>query len=141
MLKRKLLLPSLLLSLSLLSGCATAPPDVPACQDLPEHISIDPVTSHEILTPSPACEAAIGEISCGHCVYIVSGKEVFVGEKAPNLLNGKPWSQIVDESVYLPADESYGPLSTYLINSCKKMNCNSELEKFKVKLDSLNGLF
>lgn len=141
MLKRKILLPSPLSSLLLLSACATTPPDVPACQDLSEHIVIDQTTGHEILTPSPACEAAIGEISCGHCVYIVSGKEIYIGEKAPNLLNGKPWSQVVDESVYLPAEESYAPLSTYIINSCKKMNCNDEIDKFKIKLDSLNGLF
>jgi hypothetical protein len=82
----------------------------------------------------------IGEMSCGHCVYVVSGKEIFIGENAPNQLNGKPWSAIKEEAVYLPAVESYAPLASYIINSCEKMNCNKQVTAFKVKLNSLIGI-
>lgn len=82
----------------------------------------------------------IGEPECGHCVWIVSGKEAFIGENQGHWLNGKTWSKIRSQSAYLPAVESYAPLATYIINSCKKMGCDSDVEKFKVKLDSLNGV-
>jgi hypothetical protein len=93
-----------------------------------------------LLQGSPTCEKQIGEVSCGHCTYIVSGKEIYVGERAPNLLNGKSWSQIKLESVYVPAVESYGPLSDYIIDACNKMKCNSQVDAFKVKIDSLNTI-
>jgi hypothetical protein len=64
------------------------------------------------------------------------GKPVLVS----SWLNEKPWSQIVSESAFLPAEESYAPLSAYVINSCKKMNCDDKVTPFKVKLDSLNGI-
>lgn len=83
---------------------------------------------------------AIGEPECGHCVFIVSGKELFLGEKEPNLLNGKPWSKLRQQAVYLPAQESYAPLSTYIINACKKMGCNTDVDRFRVKLNSLSSL-
>jgi hypothetical protein len=82
----------------------------------------------------------IKEPSCGHCVFIVSGKELFIGEKPEHYLDKKPWSTIVQTSVMLPAIESYSPLSKYIINSCKKMNCNDQVDRFKIKLDSLNGV-
>lgn len=65
----------------------------------------------------------------------MSGREVYVGEK--DKLNGKPWSQLKMESVLLPATESYAPLAAYIINACKKSGCSKDIEKFKVKLDSL----
>jgi len=82
----------------------------------------------------------IGEPECGHCVWVVEGQEAFLGEGRGHWWNGKPWSQLRRESVYLPAQESYAPLATYIINACKKMNCSDDVTKFKVKLDSLNGI-
>lgn len=129
----------ILLSLSL-SACSIRPPDVPVCEYLERYLAKDPVSGHVILKPSPACMAKINEPECGHCTYIVSGKEVYVGEAKETFLNGKPWSQLKAESVYVPAVESYGPLVTYIINSCKKMNCSDDVTRFKVKLDSLSGV-
>ena len=122
------------------SGCAPKPPDVPACEHMAQRLSTDPVSGHMLLAPSPTCMKQIAEPECGHCVYIVSGKEFFLGEQAGHWLNGKPWSKIRQQSVYLPAAESYAPLETYIINSCEKMGCDSDVTKFKVKLDSLNGV-
>ncbi|RYG93861.1 MAG: hypothetical protein EON58_17485 [Alphaproteobacteria bacterium] len=107
---------------------------------LEQRLSTDKKTGHLMLTPSPTCMKEIGETTCGHCVYLMSGDEIFVGEKKENWLNGKPWSQLNRESVLLPAEESYAPLAAYIINSCEKMNCNDQVTRFKVKLDSLNGV-
>lgn len=111
---------------------------MPACEELTQHIVVDPVSGHSILKPSPTCQSKIGEDLCGHCVYIVSGKEIFVGEKTK--LNGKAWSEIKSESVLMPAVESYAPLSTFIINTCKKMNCSSTVDAFVIKIGTLNTL-
>ncbi len=154
------------------------PPDAPACEHLSQRISNDPVTGHIVLTPSPTCMLMLGEAECGHCTWIISGQERFLGEAHKQIplralvdtgkkdVNGKPlldwavqvdgkgatvmvsswlndlkpWSQVRRESIYLPAEESYAPLSTYIINQCKKSNCNEQVNAFKVKLDSLNGV-
>jgi hypothetical protein len=123
-----------------LTSCATTPPNVPVCEHFAQRLWEDPQTGHTLLSPSPTCMEKIGEPECGHCVWIVEGQEAFLGEKEGHLLNGKPWSQIRKESVYLPAKESYAPLATYVINSCKKLRCNDDLTKFKVKLDSLKAV-
>lgn len=123
---------------SLTSACTPKPPDVPACEQFVQHLANDPLTGDLVLTPSPTCMAQINEPSCGHCVYIVSGKEIFVGEKT--LLNGKAWSQIRASAVILPAAESYAPLSAYIINACKAMNCNQSVDQFTVKLNSLSAI-
>ena len=130
------------ISLLFLTSCATMPkpPDVPACENMKERLYQDPATGHQMFAPSPTCMAQIGESSCGHCVYIVSGKEAFFGELPAHQLNKKPWSTINLTTVQLPAEESYAPLASYIIDACKKMDCNSQVDAFKVKLDSLNGL-
>ena len=79
----------------------------------------------------------IGEVECGHGVYIVSGKQIFVGENAPWLFNGKKWSEIKNQSIYVPAVESYAPLATYIINECKSKECNDQIDRFKVDLGNL----
>lgn len=127
-------------SLLCLSSCTPKPPDVPVCEHLAQHLSNDPVSGHLILNPSPTCMKEIGEAECGHCVFIVTGNEFFLGEGKDHQLNKKPWSKIRTESVYLPAQESYAPIAAYMIDSCKKMHCSDELEKFKIKLNSLNGV-
>lgn len=70
----------------------------------------------------------------------MSKNEAYVGEGKEHLLSGKKWSEIKSESVYLPAVESYAPLSTYIINSCEKMNCSEQVDRFKVKIDSLGSI-
>ena len=132
-----LLLPLLYLSLT---NCTPNIPDVPVCEPLDQWTSVDAKTGHTLLNPSPTCETEVGEASCGHCIFIVSQKEAFVGEGAKHLLLGKKWSELKTESAYLPAKESYAPLATYIINACKKMNCNAQVTKFKVQLDHLGSL-
>lgn len=124
----------------LLSGCSVTPPDVPACEPFIEHQSLDPISGHVLLKASPTCMKQIGERECGHCVFIMSGKEIFIGEDPKTWFKGKPWSQLRAESVLMPAEESYAPLAAFVINACKKMNCSADVTRFKVKLDSLNGL-
>lgn len=80
----------------------------------------------------------IKEPECGHGVSIVTGTEIFVGEKT--LFNKKPWSQLKRESIYVPAVESYAPITEYIINSCKQANCNDQVDAYRVKLNSLNGI-
>lgn len=122
-------------------SCATIPPppDIYVFEYLEQHLSTDPVTMHLILTPSPTCMAQVGEAECGHGVSIISGKEVFVGEAKAVQFKGKPWSMLKSESVFMPAVESYAPLATYLINTCRKFRCSNELNAFRVKLNALNG--
>ncbi len=123
-----------------LISCATKPPDVPVFENMQQRLSTDPVSGHLVLTASPTCMKYIGEPECGHGVYIVSGRQIIIGELPGHLLNGKKWSELKAQSIYVPAKESYAPLSTYMINSCKKMNCDSQIDAYKVKLDSLNGI-
>lgn len=79
----------------------------------------------------------IGESQCGHCTYIISGKEIFVGEAPAAQLDGKPWSQLRGESLLIPSKESYAPIAAYMINACKVRNCSAEIDKFKVRLAPL----
>lgn len=132
----------LLILLSLLTSCATVspPPDIPVFEYLEQHLSIDPTTGHSILKPSPACLKAIGEFECGHGVYVMSGREVYIGDLPKNQLNGKTWTQLKAEAVFMPAVESYAPMSTWIINTCKVASCSSEVDAFKIKLNSLNGI-
>jgi len=124
------------LSLSLIS-CATKPPDVFVFKHLSQRIATDPSTGHLLLKPSPTCMKEIKEVECGRGRSIVSGQIVFVGEDKKTWFNKKPWSQLRRESILVPAEESYAPIATYLINSCKQANCSDELTKFKVKVDSV----
>lgn len=139
MLKNSKWLLSAILFYSLIS-CGPKPPDVPVFESLDQIVLKDAVTGHLLLTPSPICLAQIGEPECGHGIFIMSGKEIFIGEKAPYLLGGKPWSKIKSQSVYVPSIESYAPLTAYIINSCKKMGCDKSVEGFKVKIKSLKGI-
>lgn len=131
----------MLLPLSmLLFACSPSPPDVPVCGDLKQKLSKDPITNHLILTPNPVCEEKIAEIECGHCTYIVSGNEIYIGEDKKNWVDlgkgKKSWSQISDEAIRVPA-ESYEKIAEYMINSCEKTGCNADLNRFKVKIDSV----
>ncbi len=132
--------PLLVIWCALQISCAPKPPDVPACEHLAQRLTTDPVTGHLLLSPSPTCLREIQEPECGHCVFIVSGNEMFVGENNGHWFNGKPWSVLRQQSVYLPAEESYAPLAEYIINACKKMGCSEDVTKFKSRLGFLKGV-
>lgn len=139
----KLLKFSLFATLSLSAiDCATLPPppDIYAFERLDTHLSVDPVTGHQMLSPSPACMKQIQEMACGHGVAIMSGTEIYVGDLPAHMWKGKTWTQLKQESVHLPAVESYAPLATYMIDSCKRFNCNTQLDAFRIKINSLNGV-
>jgi hypothetical protein len=128
------------ISFYLLTSCAPNPPDVPACEHLGQHLFQDPKTGHQMLAASPTCMKQIHEAECGHCIYTITGRETFLGEMPGHGLNGKKWSQIRAESIYLPAVESYAPIKTYIVDACAKMNCNDQVSAFRVKINALNGI-
>lgn len=82
----------------------------------------------------------IGEHECGHGVYIISGKEIWVGEEPKHYFHKKPWSQLRRESMIVPAEESGAPLLTYVINSCAQNHCNDKVDRFKIQLNELKGI-
>jgi len=120
------------------SSCAPKPPDVPVCEQLAQRITKD-VNGHIIMKPSPTCMEKISEAECGHCTYIISGKEIFIGEKESTFFNGKSWSTLKAQSILVPAKESYAPMAAYMINACKKMDCNEDVNRFRVKIGTLSG--
>lgn len=123
-------------------NCASIPPppDIFVFERLDQHLSVDPATGHKILAPSPMCMKMLQELSCGHGVAMMSGTEIYVGDAPNHGWKGKTWTEIKSESVHVPAIESFAPLETYLINTCRKFKCNSQLDAFRIKLDSLNGI-
>lgn len=123
-----------------LTSCTPKPPDVPVCKHLAQRLATDPVSGHLLLRPSPTCKREIGEVECGRCTFIVSGKTFFVGEAVKTHFNGKPWSQLRRESILVPAVESYAPITAYMINSCKSLNCSDDVTKFKVKIDEVKDV-
>lgn len=127
---------SAILFLSLTDCASKPPPDVFAFKHLKQQLTVDETGSMK-LRPSPICMKEIGEFECGYGVSIMTGREVFVGNSKNHLFNGKTWDEIVEESIFLPSEESYSPLSAHIINSCKAMHCSDEVGKFKVKLDKL----
>lgn len=134
-----LILSCVLLCSTLNTSCAPKPPDVPVCEHLSQRLAKDAITGHMILKPSPTCMEKINEAECGHCTYIISGKEIFIGEKDTSFFNGKSWSVLRSQSILVPAKESYAPIATYMINACKKMNCDDDVNRFRVKIGTLSG--
>lgn len=127
--------------LILLSSC-TRPPDVPACRPLTQRVVEHrdefgiPVRSFEA---NPMCVKQIGEPACGYCVWTISSKVQYVGENPKWHLFKKPWSKILSEMVLMPS-ESYAQMKSYIIKNCKKHNdCNQDIDKWRIKLDSLDS--
>lgn len=114
--------------------------DVPVFEDMQPRVITDSMNQHLMMIPDPVCQKEIGEIACGHGVFIVSGKEIFIGEAPAHMYKGKPWSVLKEQSIYVPAVESFAPIEQDLINMCAKNSCNDQVDKFRVKLDSLNGV-
>lgn len=146
--KSLLLLSSLCL---LLSSCAgLQPPDVPGCTPLNSklvnwHPPMTPATRADglVYRPNPVCMAEIGEGDCGKCVFTISEKPIYVGDKPEHHFNKKPWSQLRKKCVLLPAAESYAPLKAFFINACKQMGslgACKDIAKWRVKLDSLDSV-
>lgn len=80
------------IALQFLTGCVHAPPDVPTCEPLKQFVFTDPTTGHTLLRPAPACMQNLGEAECGHCVYIMSGQQRFIGEAHKQI----PLQELVD---------------------------------------------
>lgn len=128
--------------LILLSSCAT-PPDVPACRSHAQRV-IETKDDFGIpvkeIRPNPVCMKQIGEPACGYCTWSITEKSAYIGEKKEHRLYGKPWSQILLESVKIPS-EAYAEYKAYIIKICKKNNdCNADIGKWRVKLDSLDSI-
>ena len=121
-------------------SCAIKPPDVVVCKSLQKHLLYDADDNRLIQKPSPTCHKQIKEPECGACTYIVSGRKKYIGNKKENHFNGKSWKQIKEQSILVPAEESYAPLATYIINSCKKANCDKDVNRFKIKVESLEKM-
>ncbi len=139
---KQLLIMSLVILYALqLSGCM-APPDIPACRSLETREETKEVPDIGRVTldrPNPTCIKEINEATCGYCVWTISDKKQYVGENKKTWLYGKPWSQVLRESVLLPA-ESYAEAKAFVINECKKTNdCNKDIDHWRVKLDSFSN--
>lgn len=133
---------SLLFAISFfyLTNCTAPPPDVFVFKHLKQRIQIDPGTGHLTITADPICLSKIQEMECCYGVSIVSGSEVFIGEREAHWFKGKACSTLVEQSILMPAVESYAPMATYIINQCAKMHCSAQVDAFKIKLDSINGV-
>lgn len=127
----------------LLTSCASLPPppDVFVFENLEQHLVVDSETGHLLLKPSPACMKEVAEPECGHGISIISAKVIYVGEAEKVRYNGKPWSQIRRESIMMPAQESYAPTISWIINACAKLKCSDEVNRFRVKIESLDPLY
>lgn len=123
-----------------LTSCTKPPPDVPFCEHLSQRMATDPETKHLVLAPSPTCMKEIGEVECGHCTFSMSQKEIYIGEAKKTWFNKKPWSQLHYESILVPAVESFAPVQAYIINACEAANCSGDVQRFKVKVNSLKGI-
>lgn len=143
---------SLLLALTtfVLGGCTsfikTQVPDVPICR----HLDTRPQTkiingqTFTVQRPNPMCMKAIGEARCGFCVYSVSEKQTYVGDKWNHLLlvagKKKTWSTIQEEAMTVPA-ESQAATKAFAVNVCKATkSCGQEIDRWRLKLDSLDSI-
>jgi hypothetical protein len=128
--------------LILLSSC-TAPPDVSVCRSLTQSVTEVrdsfgiPVRT---VRANPMCVKMIGEPQCGYCVWTISSRVQYVGESEKYHLYGKPWSVILREMILMPS-ESYAKAKAYIIKNCKKHgDCNRDIDKWRIKLDSLDSI-
>ena len=135
----------LLLSVSFvfLVSCSVKPPDGPICRELKVIIekkdvpNIGPIVWER---PNPLCMEKISESTCGYCVWTVSNKVQFVGDKPETYLYKKSWSQIKTEAVVVPS-EFYADVKGAFINMCKKYKeCSDEIARWRIKLDSIDSV-
>ncbi len=136
---KKLICSLILCAFQISCSSIPKPPDVPVCKHQAQRVWTNPDDGRLYVKPSPVCMKEVGEPECGVCATIVTGKTFYVGEASVHHFNAKPWSQLRRESILVPSVESYAPLSTYIINSCKKLKCSDEVTRFKVKVDAVSG--
>jgi hypothetical protein len=87
-----------ILSSSLINGCAIAPPDVPLCAEI-----------------SP---------SKGYCIFTMSNREYVIDDE--NTLDGKTWWDLRPTMIYMPSD-SWAEVKSFIIKICKKTKqCNGK---------------
>lgn len=133
----------LILSVLLLSGC-TPPPDFAVCRPLvlkTETKVVEGIGTVTLERPNPKCMKEIGEPSCGFCVWTISNRSQFVGDKKSAWLLGQPWSQVKAQSVLVPVKE-YAKVKSFVVNICKKTEeCNKDISRWRLKLDSLDSIF
>lgn len=138
--KQIISLMSLFISLSLLS--CNKPPDTPWCRNLSSKTIM---TKDEFGLPvktirwNPDCAKNINEATCGRCTWSISDKVTYVGEDPTHFLYGKPWSQIQAEAVICPS-EGFAQNKAFIIKSCKQTNCDKQIPRWQIKLDSLDSL-
>lgn len=125
----------------LLSSC-NRPPDVPVCRPLDAKITEKRdafgIIVREIRA-NPVCDKEIKEPSCGRCVWTISDKVQYVGEAKERWIYGKPWSRIRVEALVTPT-ESWAKIKANIVKSCKETNCDEQIPRWRVKLDSLDSI-
>ncbi len=90
---------------------------------------------------NPVCDKEIGEADCGYCVFTITDKPIYVGERPENQFRRTPWSKLKLSAVLLPGLFSYAPIKAYFINTCKEFgDCNKDLARWRIKLDSLDSV-
>lgn len=117
MLKKNLLIPSVLLSSLLISGCASTPPDVPICMEL-----------------SP---------TRGWCTYTIKNQEFEISEDKPHTFTEgqKPmtWWELRPTFIYVPSP-SWAKLKAWIIKTCKATNqCDKAIGSWQRKIDEVDS--
>lgn len=85
--------------------------------------------------PNPVCMREIKEAECGRCSWTISEKTQYVGEAKETWLDGLSWTDIKDTAVILPA-KSAAQVKAYILNQCKKTDCNKDISKWRIKIDN-----
>lgn len=123
-----------------LTACVV-PPDVPVCRALEPKLEkqyVPGVGDILVERPNPTCQKAIGEPTCGFCVWTISDKTAYIGENQKTRLFKKPWSTIRREAILTPP-ETYARLKGFVIDICKKSgDCSKDISRWRLKLNSLD---
>lgn len=85
--------------------------------------------------PNPVCMKNIKEPTCGRCTWTIDDKVQYVGNNESNYLDGQSWLDIQLTGVIFPA-QSVAKVKGYIVNQCKKTNCNDNISKWRVKINS-----
>jgi len=100
----------LLLLASVFTGCASAPPDVPACVEI--------------------------HMSKGYCINTLSSKEFVVDDQ--NKLDGKTWWEARPSMLMMPAS-SWAKIKIWIITQCKKTGqCDKSITSWDRTIQSVD---
>jgi hypothetical protein len=123
------------------SGC-DKPPDKPFCRKkIAKKIEILDefgFVKEVRIRPNPDCIKTIGEAECGYCVWFVSDKQMYIGNKPENMYEGQAWDEILEEAIQLPLS-TFVSFKAYARTQCKKSNCDKQIPRWRVKFDKLEG--